>query len=132
MYLSSTNYLGLLEEIEPLVKESTLLSVYFTRSIQSFQPLYIIMRYAAPFVLVVAVLNALQLLVEAYPSGPPLSACISMVPTAHGASTLTGTTPFSITTNTTFYNAGENIEGKIINNNFHLFNHFLWFLFIHY
>eukprot|EP00057_Strongylocentrotus_purpuratus_P032838 XP_789043.2 PREDICTED: putative defense protein 3 [Strongylocentrotus purpuratus] len=71
------------------------------------------MRYAAPFVLVVAVLNALQMLVEAYPGGPPLSACISMVPTGHGASTLTGTTPFSITTNTTFYTAGEKIEVTI-------------------
>ncbi|XP_041484319.1 putative defense protein 1 [Lytechinus variegatus] len=71
------------------------------------------MRSVAPFVLVVAMLAAGMLLVDAYPSGPPLSACRDMRPTGHGTSTLTGTTPFSITANTTFYNPGENIEVTI-------------------
>lgn len=48
---------------------------------------------------------------DAYPSGPPPSACTSLDPTGHNASPQNGASPYEITLDSDTYSPGQTIRG---------------------
>ncbi|XP_072170505.1 putative defense protein 3 [Diadema setosum] len=75
-------------------------------------------RTSALSMTVLMIVAAVVVVVDAYPSGPPLTSCSSMRPTGHGTSTVTGIAPYTITTSKSSYAAGDEIEVTISGGNF--------------
>ena len=62
---------------------------------------------------IVFVLAVLMPLTEGLPGGPPLGACQSMTPQHGAAQPQTSAAPYTITMNSTSYDPGSVIQGKL-------------------